>query len=129
MKRHLTIFDILEYREKAEKVKSNAGKWKAVGRELMNKFGMEEIEAVYVIGKWDDKIFDILKKYGRKESDTVKGRLEDLFSDLDCGNHACRFVDKEDKKGQRTTGGCTCLTVLPAYLRLALEKFYEKKIK
>lgn len=41
---------------------------------------------------------------------------------LDCRDNSCRFA--ENKTGQRTNGGCTCLSSLPWDLRRVLERIH-----
>jgi hypothetical protein len=41
---------------------------------------------------------------------------------LDCGSSACRFA--QDKSGQRTNSGCTCLQGIPDSVRIEIEKIF-----
>ena len=42
---------------------------------------------------------------------------------LDCGSHSCRYA--QNKNGQRTNKGCTCLRSLPTGVRIGIEKVWH----
>ncbi|UYZ36768.1 hypothetical protein OD350_03600 [Clostridium beijerinckii] len=61
----LTINDVKEYQEKMEVVKSNgfkASDFKALGRELRDKFNLTDRQAIDILNKNSDEILEILKE-------------------------------------------------------------------
>lgn len=61
----LTISDIREYQNKMEIVKSNgfkASEFKALGRELRDKFNLTDREAINILNGKDEEILKILEK-------------------------------------------------------------------
>ena len=61
----ITIKDIIEYQEKMKKVKSNgfkANEYKALGRELQEKFNLSVPEVTAILNNRAEDILEILKK-------------------------------------------------------------------
>jgi hypothetical protein len=61
----ITISDIREYQRRMEIVKANgfkAGDYKALGRELVDKFDLTAREAIAILGNKGDEILKILEK-------------------------------------------------------------------
>ncbi|MFW2500444.1 hypothetical protein [Clostridium diolis] len=61
----LTINDVKEYQEKMEVVKSNgfkASDFKALGRELRDKFNLTDRQSIDILNKNSDEILEILKE-------------------------------------------------------------------
>ena len=54
-------------------------------------------------------------------------RLIEALSELDCGGNPCYFA--KDKSGQRTQGGCTCMSSLPQAVKVAIGKIWFGKDK
>lgn len=62
----ITINDIKEYQSKMEIVRANgfkASDFKALGRELQNKFNLTVPEVTAILNNRSDEILEILKKY------------------------------------------------------------------
>ena len=61
----IKISDIREYQDKMEQIKANgfkAGDFKALGRELRDKFGLTDREAIDILNGKDESILKILEK-------------------------------------------------------------------
>ena len=61
----ITIKDIIEYQEKMKKVKANgfkANEYKALGRELQEKFNLSVPEVTAILNNRAEEILEILKK-------------------------------------------------------------------
>lgn len=61
----ITITDIREYQNKMKQVKANGFKardFKALGRELADKFGLTDREAIDILNGKDEAILGILEK-------------------------------------------------------------------
>ena len=49
------------------------------------------------------------------------------LSQMDCGDNSCIFA--KEKKGQRTNGGCRCLSGLPLAVKIAIQKIWYERLK
>jgi len=53
-------------------------------------------------------------------------KKEEIIKELsgrDCGNHGCYFA--KNKTGQRTNGGCSCLSGVPLKTKIKLMKMWR----
>lgn len=61
----ITIADINEFQERKAKI-TTIGEFKALGRELRDKFSLTDIQAIDILNGRDEKILEILEKQEEK---------------------------------------------------------------